>query len=108
MTDDVLGNVGGKFLFGWATSELWATDGSAAGTVKIAATAPSSNQGDTFTAVTPTLGWFSRVTYDNVAKKDAYKIWTTDGTEAGTKFVKQVRSRRSQAGPSSFSSALER
>src|SRR4051812_46369318 len=73
--------VGDNAFFGLVvngTSQLWKTDGTAAGT-QLAWTTPAATSG-----VVALASGATRVYFSNKEGNDAFKVWASDGTAAGT------------------------
>jgi ELWxxDGT repeat protein len=82
--NDALGVVGGKLIFRdeWK-DELYATEGTAATTMRLAYDAPFSSS-DGFYMTGATSAWFTR------ESGTSRKVWVTDGTVPGTKSIGQL------------------
>lgn len=89
--------VGGKLLFnaddGATGRQLWATDGTAAGTTMVKGL-PSTATGYSFSGLTSGIDGLTDVggkLYFTVdAKGEGQSLWRTDGTAAGTTLVKKI------------------
>ncbi len=74
----------GRLYFAGATSGLWTTDGTPAGTVQIAAIAPGFGAPRNLAAAGATVFF----TVDDEVHGN--ELWASDGTEAGTRLVRDV------------------
>jgi ELWxxDGT repeat protein len=82
--------LGGRLLFeasdGASGSELWASDGTEAGTVRVKDIAPGAAPSNPFALVT--LG--GQVLFRADDGTAGTELWSTDGTEAGTALLKDI------------------
>jgi ELWxxDGT repeat protein/cysteine-rich repeat protein len=91
-------NVGGVLLYGAATSDLWRTDGTDAGTFSLAPAEVLQGDGrdaDAYGLKTPCIG---RVGPLGFFSGTGAQLWTTDGTVGGTAQVKSGLRMRSCTG----------
>jgi ELWxxDGT repeat protein len=72
---------------GLTGTNLWKTDGTAAGTVLVVDLDPATNQSRRVAALTPYAGGFAFVAE---RPSDIWDLWVSDGTAAGTRAVSRI------------------
>jgi len=96
-----LTDVNGTLFFvvgdGWSFAELWRSDGTEAGTMRVKASFPGAG-GRALFALTNVSGTLFFV----VATGNGYELWKSDGTDAGTVWVKLIRSRPDYVNTNAF------
>ncbi|GGD81848.1 hypothetical protein GCM10011514_52410 [Emticicia aquatilis] len=82
--------------------ELWVSDGTSAGTFRLADIYPGSSGSNISNIKVVTFGGVTKALFSAYSPTDGQELWITDGTIAGTQLLKNINSSSASSNPFGF------